>query len=138
MILIRGVVIFAAVLFGISLLLPAIDGPGFPALSGLDVLRQGASGWSSGVVAWYANPLFVVVLLALWFARFRLALMLGLVASLLAVSSFTAGFAAEATGRSVPAFSYQIGFWLWLLAFDTAVLAALFGIYKVSNAGKSR
>lgn len=119
--------------FILSLWLPAIDGAGFPAFSGLDVLRQGASGWRDGVVAWYANPVLIVALLACWFRQFRFALIAAIAGTLLGLSSFTAEWAAETAGRSVPTFHFGIGFYLWLLAFGLVILAAVIGIYKESG-----
>lgn len=121
------------VLFIVSLWLPAIEGAGFPAFSGLDVLRQGASGWRDGVVAWYANPLILVALLASWFRQFRFSLIAALAGTLLALSSFSAEWMAESAGRSVPSFQFAIGFYVWLLAFVFAVVAAAVGIYKESG-----
>jgi hypothetical protein len=118
----------ALLLFAASLPLPAIDGAGFPAFSGLDVLKQGAGAWRDGVVAWYANPAFVIALIIGFFRRFRTALAVATAGSLLALSSFSAGTIAGLTGRSVPAFGFSIGFYLWLLAFVALVIAWAVGI----------
>jgi hypothetical protein len=116
--------------------MPSIDGPGFPALDGLDVLQQGASGWRDRVIAWYANPAFVAALICCFLGRFKAALAVATAGLLLALSSFTAGPMAESAGRSIPAFSFAVGFYIWLLAFVVAVLAAAAGIYKVSGSGR--
>ena len=133
----RWLAVGAAVLFVLSLGLPAIDGAGFPALSGMDVLRQGAGGWRDGVVAWYANPVFAVALVACLVGRYRLALPTAIAGCVLGLSSFTAGMMAESAGRSIPAFSFAVGFYLWLLAFLGLILASLVGIYKESVSGRS-
>lgn len=133
----RWLAIFGVLLFGLSLGLPAIEGAGFPTLSGMDVLQQGASGWRDGVVAWYANPTLLVALSACWIRRFRFALGAALVGLLLALSSFSAGTMAESAGRSVPAYHLAIGFYLWLLAFAVAICGALYGIYKESGHRRS-
>jgi len=124
-------------LFLASLFLPAIVGSGFPALSGMDVLRQGASGWRDGVVAWYANPVLALALACSWARCYRAALVAAALGLALAVSSFTAGMAAESAGRSVPAFAFGAGFYLWLGAFVAAAAAPLAGIYKVSRGANS-
>jgi hypothetical protein len=134
----RWLALGALLLFFAALPLPAIDGSGFPAFTGLDVLKQGAGAWHDGVVAWYANPVFLLALIAGFFRRFRLALGLAIAGILLALSSFTAGTVAESTGRSVPAFGFAIGFYLWLFAFAVLLLASAVGIYKESNRSQSR
>jgi len=118
--------------FASSLLMPAIDGAGFPALSGWAVLEQGASAWRQGVVAWYANPIFLVAVILCWFRRFRLAFAAAAIGLLLGLSSFSAGMMAEGAGQSVPAFSFAIGFYFWLFAFAVVTAAAAAGIYKES------
>lgn len=132
----RWLVLGALLLYVISLLLPAIDGSGFPAFSGMDVLRQGASGWRDGVFAWYANPAFLIAVLACWFRYSKAALAVAIVGMLLALSSFTAESTAESAGRSIPAFSFAIGFYLWLMAFVGIIAATVVGIYKESSKTK--
>jgi hypothetical protein len=133
----RWLVAGGFVLWFVSLALPAIVGSGFPAFSGLDVLRQGAGAFRDGVVAWYANPALLVAFAACWLRWYRTAASIALVGLLLAVSSFGAGPMAEASGRSVPAFSYGAGFYVWLVAFVCGLAAPLAGIYKESGAKKS-
>lgn len=125
----RGLALASAGLWLISLALPAIDGPGFPALSGYDVLRQGAGAWRDGVVAWYANPALAASLALSWLGRFRPGLALAAMSLALAVSSYWAGSTAESAGLSVPAFGYSIGFHVWLLAIAVAPIAAGTGLY---------
>jgi hypothetical protein len=114
----------AALLYAASLFLPAVEGSGFPTQTGLDMLRQGASAWRDGVVAWYANPALWLCLPLGWFGARRSALVFGGLALLLALSSFGAGFMAESTGRSVPAFSFAPGFYIWLGAMAAALMGA--------------
>lgn len=114
----------------LSLWLPAIEGSGFPTLSGLDVLRRGAPAWRDGVVAWYANPALVIALVLCWLERFRIAFLAALIALALALSSFWAGSLAASFGRSVPAFGFGTGFYVWLAAFVLAPLAAAAGYIR--------
>jgi hypothetical protein len=122
----RGWLLGAAALYVASLWLPAIEGSGFPAQTGLDVLRQGASAWSDGVVAWYANPLLWLALVLGWLGRRRLGLACATLGLALALSSFSAGFVAEQAGQSVPPFSFAAGFYVWLGAF----VLALIGLFR--------
>jgi uncharacterized membrane protein len=134
----RWLALAGLLLFVLSLLMPAIDGSGFPALRGWDVLEQGASAWRQGVVAWYANPVFVVALILCWTRRFKFAFVAAVVGLLLAVSSFSAGMMAENDGQPVPAFSFAIGFYLWLFSFVAAILSAVVGLYKESGGIRPR
>lgn len=117
----RGWLIGAASRYVVSLWLPAIQGPGFPAQTGLDVLRQGAPAWRDLVFAWYANPSLWLALVLGWFGQRRAALACAALGLVLALSSLTASLAAEAAGRSVPTFSFGIGFYVWLGAFGLAL-----------------
>lgn len=134
----RGLVLGAALLYAVSLALPAIEGQGFPEQTGLDVLRQGAGAWRSGILAWYANPAFWVSVVLLWSAHWRLGLATSLAGLLLALSSFAAAVTAERAGRSVPDYAFAAGFYVWLAAFAIVVLAAVSGIYKVSQRNRSQ
>lgn len=137
MIGVRLLALAAAAAFIASLLLPAIAGSGFPTLDGMDVLRQGASGWRNGVVAWYANPLFVAAIVLTGLMRYRAAVTVASVGLLLAFSSFSAEMMAAITGRNVPPFGFQIGFYCWLLAFFLLTAACVWGIYKESRSPDS-
>ena len=130
----RWLILGAVLLYLLSLFLPAIDGAGFPALSGLDVLRQGAGAWRNGVFAWYANPLMAATLITCWLRHYRLGLAFAIAALLLGLSSFSAGWAAASSGRSVPAFGFAAGFYVWLGAFVVAIAAAVIGYIRSRNA----
>lgn len=137
----RALLVGALLLFVAALPLPAIDGAGFPAFSGLDVLEQGASAWRDGVIAWYANPVFFLAWIIGIVRRYKLALGFATGGLLLALSSFTAGTMAESAGRSIPAFGFAAGFYLWLLAFIALILASGVGIYRLQiykESGSSR
>ncbi len=126
----RWLILGAALLYASSLAMPAIEGAGFPALTGLDVLRQGAGAWRDGVVAWYANPLLIVALVAAWLRSYHFALAAALAGLLLALSSFSAEWAAESVGRNVPAFRFAAGFYAWVGAHVVAAAAILFGYIR--------
>lgn len=126
----RWLVVAGLLLYVTSLLLPAVDGPGFPAQSGLDMLRQGAGAWRDGVVAWYANPFIWLALLLVWLGGYRSGLGAACLGLLLALSSFSAATMGARAGVRVPAFSFVIGFYLWLVAFLVTWLAAAVGVYR--------
>lgn len=129
----RWLVLGAAAVYMLALALPAVQGSGFPSLSGIEVLRQGASAWRSGVLAWFANPMFGFALVLAWIGGYRAALGAALFGLLLGLSSFVAAPIAERAGRTVPEFSYATGFYVWLTAFLILAAGALAGIYKVSK-----
>jgi hypothetical protein len=126
----RWLILGAVLLYAASLAMPAIEGAGFPALTGLDVLRQGAGAWRDGVVAWYANPLLIVAFIAGWFRSYRFALAAVLAGLLLALSSFSAEWAAESGGRNIPAFRFAVGFYVWIVAYLVAAAGAVFGYIR--------
>lgn len=126
----RWLIAGAALLYGLSLAMPAIEGSGFPAFSGLEVLRQGAAAWRDGIVAWYANPLFVAAIVMCWFRHYRLALTTAGLGLLLVLSSFSAEWAAESSGRNVPAFRFAAGFYVWVVAYLVAGAAGLIGYIR--------
>jgi hypothetical protein len=129
----RWLAIGGLVLYLLSLWLPAVRGSGFPTQSGWDMLEQGASGWRDGIVAWYANPALWLTVVGVLIGRFRIAAGLAAVGFVLALSSFSAATIAEAGGRSVPAFSFAVGFYVWLGAFVLVSVAAAIGIFRTRD-----
>lgn len=108
-----------ALVWMLSLALPAIEVSGGPTLSGFELLLRGWEGASRGVFAWFANPLFIGAL-ALTLARRDGA---AGVVSTLALALGLTSFATEAViGRvqPVPELTLLAGFYVWL-----AALAAL-------------
>lgn len=132
----RWLVLVGLGLFALCLFLPSLRSPSFPTQSGLDLFHRGPGLWRDGIVAWYANPVLLLTLLLTWFGRYRAGAVSAATGLLLALSTLTGKAAIEASGRTVPDFSYAIGFYVWLLAFAVAVTAAGVGIYKVSVAGR--
>jgi len=133
----RWLTLVATLLYVLSLFMPAIEGSGFPSLSGLDVLRQGAGAWRDGVVAWYANPALIVAVITCWSRRYRIAGAAAVLGLVLALSSFSAEWVAVSAGRNIPAFRFAVGYYLWLGAFVTAGAGALLGyIRSPDDAGR--
>jgi hypothetical protein len=129
----RWLILAASALFALALALPAVEGPGFPAQTGIDLLRQGAAGIRDGVVAWYANPALGLALLFGWIGANRAALGFAGVGLALALSSFSAEFVAAYAGRSVPDFAFAIGFYVWLGSFLAAGFAAGCGLRQAAR-----
>jgi hypothetical protein len=127
----RWLAALALALLAVSLVLPAVRGSGFPAQTGLDILRQGAGLWRDGVVSWYANPALVAGALLVLAGFARSALTVTAMALLLALSSFRAADTLEQAGRSVPPFEFAAGFYVWIAAMIVGVAAAGIQIYKV-------
>jgi len=120
----------AAVLAWLAALkLPAI-GAGGMTFDGFAVLERGWEGASRAVLAWYANPLFVIAIV-LGLQRYRrTAVVAAFAALMLALSSFATNELAALTGRTVPDVTLLAGFYVWLAAHALlcawAVLAARF------------
>ena len=106
----------AVSLWLLSLAMPSIGPRGGTALSGFEVLSRGWSAWRYGVVAWFANPVLLLAVIALVWKKPRLAAASGFVGCILAVSSYWAGTFAALAGRSVPELFFASGFYLWMAA----------------------
>lgn len=103
----------AVVAWAAALALPAL-GAGGLVLDGLDVLLRGWEGLSRAVLAWYANPCFVLAAILGW-SRFRRGAVAAAGAALaLALSSFATNALAAFTGSAVPDVTLHAGFWVWL------------------------
>jgi hypothetical protein len=112
-------------LWGLSLALPAVAITHGPELRGIDLLLRGWEALDSGVYAWLANPFFFVAgVLCVGGAR-RAAGAVGLLALVLAASSFRAATTLERAGTVAPDFTFASGFYVWLAAFVVLLLACL-------------
>lgn len=107
--------------WGLSLALPALAVRGGPTLSGFDLLIQGWQGASRGIVAWFANPAFVLAVAASAVRLHGTAGVLSGVSLVLALTSFAVADVASLRLSSVPDVELRVGFFLWL-----ASLLALF------------
>lgn len=105
--------VIAAAYIGV-LGLPALSVSGVGTYSGVDMLFEGWQGVRAGVVAWFANPLFVGAV-ALAIADYRRAAGsasgIGLV---LALTSFAADDLAARNGVALPELGFLAGFYAWL------------------------
>jgi len=124
----RWLILAAALLLALALVLPAVVSDAFPPQSGWDLLQQRAEFARNGIHAWYANPLLLLALILGWFGRYRISVLSAAVGSLLALSILLAPTQLESAGRSLPAFHYGPGFYLWLAAFSAALVAGISGI----------
>lgn len=120
----RGGVALAVGLWSLSLALPAIAITGGPVLRGSDALLRGWEALDSGVYAWLANPLFFVgAALCIGGVR-RIAPTVGLLALVLAVTSFGAAAALERAGTTVPDFTFASGLYFWLGSYVALLVAS--------------
>lgn len=99
-----------------SMFLPAIRIVGGPPIKGLELLLRGWQATGSGVLAWYANPLFVLAMALAAAGWYAVAGSLAGVALVLALTSFAAAAVARAAGAPVPQLYFEPGFYLWLFA----------------------
>lgn len=126
-----------ALVWLLSLALPAVDVRGGPTFSGLDLLLRGWEGASRGVFAWFANPLFIVGLVLALARRERAGLVVSALALVLGLSSF----AAEAVLRRVqpvPDLTLLAGFYVWLAALAALGLRAWLAVSCRRHGGGAR
>lgn len=107
--------------WALSLLLPAVEAAG-SRLTGFDVLLQGWRGTRAAVLAWYANPLFVLAVLFSARRHARAAAVCAALAVALSLTSFAAREIAAAAGVTAPPGRLDTGFYVWLAA-QLALLA---------------
>ena len=106
----------------VALFLPALEPQGAAALTGWEVLRTGWRGVTVGVLAWYANPLFVAAVAASVLRRNKAA---GILAGLALVLGLTAIATAELVTRAgypSVALSFRAGFYVWVFALAALAL----------------
>jgi hypothetical protein len=117
-----------ALLWTASLALPALRVRSGPMLDGVDLLLRGWQGVSRGVVAWYANPLFIAALATAALGRSIAAAVLALLALALALTSFVLEPVLRMSMNRVPEVTLLGGVYVWLaamlgLAFFTCAMA---------------
>lgn len=103
-----------AVAWTICLGLPAVRFDNGEVLSGAAVLEQGWQAVRIGVIAWYANPLFLLSLVLGCSQWVRTAAVASGAAFLLGLSSLAAPLMAGLVGVQLPSLSFELGFYLWL------------------------
>lgn len=118
----------AALLWAASLAFPSLGARGGPQLTGYDVLAQGFGAWRYGVVAWFANPMLLIGIVAHVRGWRRSALAFSAAGLALALSSYWSGDIAALFGRPVPALSFAAGFYCWVAAHLAAVAGGVVGI----------
>ncbi len=120
----------AAVLFAVSLFLPAItyDVSGTSdSMSGLSLLLMGWFAVFAGVFGWLANPLFAFGCVAVLLRRKITSIVLLALSLLLAISSvqlFSTGVMKDESGALYPLQFFSAGFYVWLAAIVVALIAA--------------
>jgi len=114
-------------LWVLTLYLPALELAGGRTVAGLELLRQAWQGVRFGVIAWFANPLFVLAVAMAAVRRFGAATICSAAAAIAAATSLTAHATAVSAGAPVPEFGFAVGFYLWFgikLSLFTSCLAA--------------
>jgi hypothetical protein len=118
-----------AAVWAASLALPAVEAAG-RVFSGLDLLLRGWEGAPRGVYAWFANPLFVIALVASFSKRDAAATVLAGLAAVLGATSFFTEDLLRSRMSSVPRIQLEIGFYVWLAALVALVLRSLACVLK--------
>ena len=107
-------VALVVVIWAISLALPALAVEGAGVLTGWDVLKVGWQGIGVKLLAWYANPLFAVGVVAFAGRLFGFAGVVSGFGLVLALTSFAAREIAAGSGFPLPALTLKVGFFVWL------------------------
>ena len=128
------VLIASGVLFSIACCLPALefrDGKNVPdIMRGARALAVGWSGLFAGILAWYANPIWLFGVIAMAFRRPLPAVLAGVAAIGLALLTYSA------VGRELPGDEGNVtkttivsilpGFYVWVASMALLPLAALY------------
>ncbi len=96
---------------------------------------RGWEGARYGILAWYANPLFLLAVLLTMMRYFRAAGTLAGLAAVIALTSFAAPTLAEWFGTSATSFTFRAGFYVWLLGI-VLLFAGLFGLLGKRFSGR--
>ena len=107
-------VVLVVVIWAISLALPALAVEGAGVLNGWDVLKVGWQGIGVKLLAWYANPLFFIGVVAFAGRFFGFAGVVSGFGLVLALTSFAAREIAAESGFPLPALTLKVGFFVWL------------------------
>lgn len=129
-----ALVLLSVACFLLSLAMPAFrftpDDPWFKFSSandywpGILVLLLGWIGIFEGVIAWLANPLWVMALLQIGTHKYRLSTTTSVMAICCAVSAF---FITQVPNEKRPFYSLGIGFYVWLVSILILVVVSVVG-----------
>jgi hypothetical protein len=119
-----------ALLWAASLALPALRAQGGPTFDGADLLLRGWRGASRGILAWYANPLFVGALVLAALRRDGACAPLALLALVLALTTFALEPLLRLRMRSVPDVVFLSGVYVWLAALLALAVGSSLALYR--------
>lgn len=119
--------LLAAVVWSVSLVLPAAELNGSMRLLGYRVFTIGVEALGAGLPGWLANPLLLAACgVGLW-GRYVAATVLSGCACVLSLTSFHAQTMAQSRGLPIEQVEFEVGFFLWLgacsMIFATSVAA---------------
>ena len=106
--------VLVVAIWAISLVLPALAVEGAGVLTGWDVLKVGWQGIGVKLLAWYANPLFAIGVVAFAGRFFGFAGVVSGFGLVLALTSFAAREIAAGSGFPLPTLTLKAGFFIWL------------------------
>lgn len=130
-----GALWLAAVLYVVSLNLPALLFAAHEPVSGGSLLAIGWMGFMGGQFAWFANPLWLTAAVFTGTRRYRLAAWFSLAAVLLAQHSFSARHYYFNEAESTPIAGLGTAFWVWVAALSVSAAGNLLGCLQTKNAG---
>lgn len=114
-------VFISFILYIVSLFLTAAMAKNGEIVTGLYLLLFGWAGIIGGVIAWYANPLYVISIILLLFKKHKVALILLVISVVIALQSFI-GIPMQNFYNSG---SPSTGFYVWELSFIILSIHAL-------------
>ncbi len=120
----RPILAIIAAAWTVSLALPAVSAGG-RTFDGLELLLRGWEGFSRGVPAWIANPLFFAALAAAFARRDVPAAVLAALAVALGATSFMTEELLRRGTAFVPPIELRTGFYVWFAALLALCLHAL-------------
>lgn len=120
--------LIAIVAWAFVLWLPAAAVAGGREYTGFAILMTGWRATGLGIVAWYANPSFLISTVLYGMRRRRAAALVSALALVLALTSLVARPLATATGTTLPSFDFKVGFYLWVIVIGGFFLTCLGGL----------
>ncbi len=114
-------VLISLILYIVSLFMTAAVATNGEIINGLFLLLFGWAGIIAGVIAWYANPLYIISIILLLCKKYKAALILLVISVVIALQSFIGIPMENFYNQGTP----STGFYLWELSFIIVTIHTL-------------